>query len=152
MARFNELINTETTEHHKRIFETIAKHERAGAETEDGYQAIALDASELALIRDEAAQIVQDARPGTQSATEMREGMIKDYGAKIKAMQEEAQARAKMSREKGIVQDGYYNPTSGIGTIIDPGMQTQSFIPVSITPTEAKSYYANAGLPARVID
>lgn len=152
MARFNDLINTETNEHHRRIFETIAKHESAGAETEDGYQAIALDASELALIRDEAAQIVQDARPGTQSATEMREGMIKDYGAKIKAMQEEARARAKMSREKGIVQDGYYNPTSGIGTIIDPGMQTESFIPVSITPTEATSYYANAGLPARVID
>ena len=152
MARFEELIKTETNEHHRRIFETIAKHESAGAETEDGYQAIALDASELALIRDEAAQIVQDARPGTQSATEMREGMIKDYGAKIKAMQEEAQARARMSREKGIVQDGYYNPVSGIGTIIDPGMQTESFIPVSITPTEATSYYANAGLPARVID
>ena len=152
MARFDELINTETNEHHRRIFETIARHESEGRETEDGYKEIALDASELALIRDEAAAIVQDARPGTQSATEMREGMIKDYGSRIEAMQKEAQARAKMSQEKGIVQDGYYNPTSGIGTIIDPGMQTQSFIPVSITPTEATSYYANAGLPARVID
>jgi len=152
MARFEELIKTETNEHHRRIFETIAKHESAGAETEDGYQAIALDASELALIRDEAAQIVQDARPGTQSATEMREGLIKDYGARIETMQKDAEARRKMSLETGIVQDGYYNPTSGIGTIIDPGMQTESFIPVSITPTEATSYYANAGLPARVID
>ena len=137
MARFNDLINTETNEHHRRIFETIAKHESAGAETEDGYQAIALDASELALIRDEAAQIVQDARPGTQSAAQMRENMIKDYGSKIEALQKEAQARARMAKEPGIVQDGYYNPVSGIGTIIDPGMQTESFIPVSITPTEA---------------
>lgn len=152
MARFNELINTETNEHHRRIFETIAKHESAGAETEDGYQEIALDASELELIRDEAAQIVQDARPGTQSAAQMRENMIKDYGSKIEALQKEAQARARMAKEPGIVQDGYYNPVSGIGTIIDPGMQTESFIPVSITPTEATAYYANAGLPARVID
>lgn len=152
MARFNDLINTETNEHHKRIFETIARHESAGAETEDGYKEIALDASELALIRDEAAAIVQDARPGTQSATEMRENMIKDYGSRIEAMQKEAEVRAKMAKEPGIVQDGYYNPVSGIGTIIDPGMQTESFIPVSITPTEATAYYANAGLPARVID
>lgn len=152
MARFNDLINTETNEHHRRIFETIAKHESSGRETEDGYGPIALDASELELIRDEAAAIVQDARPGTQSATAMREGMIKDYGSRIEAMQREAEARAKMAKEPGIVQDGYFNPTSGIGTIIDPGMQTESFIPVSITPTEATAYYANAGLPARVID
>lgn len=152
MARFEELVLTETNEHHKRIFETIAKHEGKGRETEDGYQAIALDASELELIRDEAAAIVQDARPGTQTASEMREGLIKDYGARIEAMQKDAEARRKMSLETGIVQDGYYNPTSGIGTIIDPGMQTESFIPVSITPTEATAYYANAGLPARVID
>jgi hypothetical protein len=36
--------------------------------------------------------------------------------------------------------------------IIDPGMQTESFIPVSITPTEATSYYANGGVPARIIN
>lgn len=152
MARFEQLALAETNEHHKRIFETIAKHEGSGSETEDGYQAIALDSSELELIRDEAAAIVQDARPGTQSATAMREGMLKDYGSRIDAMQKEAEARRKMSLETGIVQDGYFNPTSGIGTIIDPGMQTESFIPVSITPTEATAYYANAGLPARVID
>lgn len=152
MARFEDLVRTEKDAHHKRIFEIIAQHEGAGSETEDGYQAIALDSSELELIRDEAAAIVQDARPGTQSATEMREGLIKDYGARIEAMQKDAEARRKMSLETGIVQDGYYNPTSGIGTIIDPGMQTESFIPVSITPTEATGYYANAGLPARVID
>lgn len=152
MARFEDLVLTETNEHHKRIFETIAKHEGSARETEDGYQAIALDSSELELIRDEAAAIVQDARPGTQSATAMREGMLKDYGARIDAMQKDAEARRKMSLETGIVQDGYFNPTSGIGTIIDPGMQTESFIPVSITPTEATAYYANAGLPARVID
>lgn len=152
MARFEDLVRTEKDAHHKRIFEIIAQHEGAGSETEDGYEAIALDSSELELIRDEAAAIVQDARPGTQSATEMREGLIKDYGARIEAMQKDAEARRKMSLETGIVQDGYYNPTSGIGTIIDPGMQTESFIPVSITPTEATAYYANAGLPARVID
>jgi hypothetical protein len=152
MARFEELVLTETNEHHRRIFETIAKHESAGHETEDGYGPIALDSSELELIRDEAAAIVQDARPGTQSASEMRAGMIKDYGARIEAMQKDAEARHRMSLETGIVQDGYFNPTSGIGTIIDPGMQTESFIPVSITPTEATAYYANAGLPARVID
>lgn len=152
MARFEDLVRTEKDAHHKRIFEIIAQHEGAGSETEDGYEAIALDSSELELIRDEAAAIVQDARPGTQSATEMREGLIKDYGARIEAMQKDAEARRKMSLETGIVQDGYYNPTSGIGTIIDPGMQTESFIPVSITPTEATSYYANAGLPAKIID
>lgn len=44
------------------------------------------------------------------------------------------------------------NPVSGIGSLIDPGMQTESFIPVSITPTEATAYYANGGLPARIIN
>lgn len=152
MARFEELTQTEKNAHHKRIFEIIAKHESAGRETEDGYEQIALDSSELETIRDEMAEIVQDARPGTQTAEEMRSKLISDLPAKLKEQMEELLRKEKMKNTPGIVQDGYYNDTSGIGTMIDPGMNTESFIPVSILPTEATAYYANGGIPKRIID
>ena len=157
MATFNELVNTEKNEHHKAIFETIAKHEDAGSYTADGYgKVIELDAVELEAIRDEMAAIVQDARPGTQTAAQMREQLIRNYPAKlnekIEQMQLMALQQAKLKDNKGIVQDGYDNPVSGIGTFIDPGMQTEAFVPISILPQEATAYYASAGLPARVID
>ena len=152
MATFKKLKETETNAHHKRIFDTIAKRESDCSETQDGYKEIALDSSELEFIRDEMAQIVQDARPGTQTVEEMRSKLIINIPEQIKAQIQERLNREKMQNAKGIVQDGYYNPTSDIGTLIDPGMQTESFIPVSITPTEATSYYANGGVPARIIN
>lgn len=152
MATFKSLTQTEPNEHHKRIFEIIAARENDAAETEDGYNEIGLDASELALIRDEMHAIVQDARPGTQTATEMRERLMQDFPAKLQAEMERRQALAAMAQNPGITQDGYLNQTSGIGTFIDPGMQTEAFVPVSITPTEATAYYANGGVPARIIN
>ena len=84
MATFNELTQTETNAHHKAIFETIAKHENEQTYTADGVgEPIALDASELETIRDEMAAIVKDARPGTQTAAEMREQLIRNYPAKL---------------------------------------------------------------------
>lgn len=152
MARFEELAGTEKNPHHKAIFGMIARHESQSRETEDGYSEIALDAGELEAIRDEMAAIVQDSRPGTQSATEMKSRLITDFPQRLKAQMESLLSEEKMAQNKGIVQDGYVNPTSGIGTLIDPGMQTESFIPVSITPTEATAYYANGGIPARIIN
>lgn len=152
MATFKSLTATETNEHHKRVFEIIAQHESDVGETQDGYNEIALDSSELELIRDEMYGIVQDGRPGTQTATEMREHLISNFPAKFQAEMERRQNAAAMAQNKGIVQDGYLNPVSGIGTFIDPGMQTEANIPVSITPTEATAYYANGGVPARIIN
>ena len=153
MATFNELVNTETNAHHKAIFEIIAKREDLSEMTEDSPgKAIALDSSELELIRDHLAQQVQEARGTTQTAAEMREKLLRNYAGKIEQMQAEAKARAQLKATPGIVQDGYENPVSGVGTFIDPGMQTEAFVPVSILPQEATAYYASAGLPARVID
>ena len=152
MATFNELVNTETNAHHKAIFEIIARREGPNNITKDGPAPIALDSSELELICDHLAQQVQEARGTTQTAAEMRDHLLKDYAGKIERMQEEAKARAKLNATPGIVQDGYENPVSGVGTFIDPGMQTEAFVPVSILPQEATAYYASAGLPARVID
>ena len=153
MATFNELVNTETNAHHKAIFEIIAKREGPADMTTDGPgKAIALDSSELELIRDHLAQQVQEARGTTQTAAEMREKLLRNYAGKIEQMQAEAKARAQLKATPGIVQDGYENPVSGVGTFIDPGMQTEAFVPVSILPQEATAYYASAGLPARVID
>ena len=152
MATFNELTHTETNAHHKAIFEIIANRETAAGMTADGQSPIALDASELELIRDHLAGVVQEARSGTQTAAEMREHLLKNYASKIEQIQAEAKARAQLRQTPGIVQDGYDNPVSGIGTFIDPGMQTEAFVPVSILPQEATAYYASAGLPARVID
>lgn len=152
MATFNELTHTETNAHHRAIFEIIANRETAAGMTADGQSPIALDASELELIRDHLAGVVQEARSGTQTAAEMREHLLKNYASKIEQIQAEAKARAQLRQTPGIVQDGYDNPVSGIGTFIDPGMQTEAFVPVSILPQEATAYYASAGLPARVID
>ena len=155
MATFNDLIRTETNEHHKRIFETIAKHESACKETQDGYAEIALDADELESIKDEMVQIVQDARASegdVQTATEMRKRLISDFPSTLKARMDKILAEEKLRNTPGIVQDGYANPITGIGTAIDPGMNVDSFIPVSILPSEATAYYSNGGVPARIIN
>ena len=152
MATFNELVNTETNANHKAIFEIIAKREGTAAMTADGAGPIALDSSELELIRDHLSQEVQAARGTTQTAAEMRDHLLKNYAERIERAQAEATAQAELRKTPGIVQDGYENPVSGVGTFIDPGMQTEAFVPVSILPQEATAYYASAGLPARVID
>lgn len=157
MATFYKLKDTETNEHHKAIFELLASHEKTGkTETEDGYGEIALDATELETVKNELAGYVQDARAATgeiQTATEMRQRLITDFPAKLRASIEDALAREKLARTPGIVQDGEYaNPETGIGTPIDPGMNVQSFVPVSILPSEATAYYAGGGIPARIID
>ena len=153
MATFTELVNTETNAHHKAIFEIIAKREVSSSITEDSPgKPIALDSTELELIRDHLSQQVQEARGNIQTAAEMREHLLKNYAGKIEQIQSEARAKAELRKTPGIVQDGYENPVSGIGTFIDPGMQTEAFVPVSILPQEATAYYASAGLPARVID
>lgn len=155
MATFRDLTGTEKNPHHKVIFETIARHESECTETQDGYSEITLDAGELELIKDEMAGIVQDARASVeevQTATEMKRRLISDFPEKLKVKMIELLNAEKLSKTPGIVQDGYFNPTSDIGSLIDPGMQTESFIPVSMTPNEATSYYANGGIPARIIN
>ena len=152
MATFRDLRTTEKDVHHKAIFDIIAKHESACTETQDGYEQIVLDASELEQIRDEMVSIVQDARPGTQTAEEMRKGLICKFPTNIKARMDKILAEEKLRNTPGIVQDGYANPITGIGTPIDPGMNVDSFIPVSILPSEATAYYANGGVPARIIN
>ena len=155
-ARFNDLLKTETNEHHKAIFEILAKHEGNGNVTQDGYAQIVLDASELDSIKEEMVSIVQDARASAgdiQTASEMRARMISDFPARLKAQMEERLAQEKLRNTPGIVQDGEYaNPVTGIGTAIDPGMKVESFIPVSILPGEATAYYAGGGIPARIIN
>ena len=155
MATFKSLAETESNEHFKNIFGILAEHESSGAETEDGYGEIALDASELAGIRDEMYAEVKDgliSDGDVQSAKEMRSHLHINVKESIERYIANQRGNQALEKNKGITQDGYYNPTSGIGTYIDPGMDTQSFIPVSITPTEATSYYANGGIPARIID
>ena len=156
MATFNKLLETETNEHHKNIFSIIAKHETAEqTETQDGCKEIALDSTELERIRDEMSSIVQDARASTgniQTAAEMKSKLITDFPKKLKEQMQSILNAEKLANNSGIVQDGYSNPVSGIGTMIDPGMSTESFIPVSILPGEATAYYSNGGLPQRIIN
>ena len=155
MATFNKLQTTEKNEHHRAIFEILAGHEQGSDETQDGYEQIVLDATELETIKNEMSDIVQDARAAAgdiQTATEMRQRLISDFPAKLRAQVEEQLAREKLRNNPGIVQDGYAQPDTGIGTAIDPGMKIESFIPVSILPGEATAYYAGGGIPARIIN
>lgn len=159
MATFTELTKTEKNAHHKKIFALIAEHEATAPQTEDGIGEITLDNSDLETIRDELAGFVQDARAlngEVQTATEMRKRMLSELPElmrkQVEARQEEA-AQRRLAQTPGIVQDGdYVAPESGIGTAIDPGMNIQSFVPVSIMPSEATAYYAGGGIPARIIN
>lgn len=156
MATFKSLVETEKNEHFRNVFETIAAHEAEVAEhTQDGYKEIALDASELSYIREEMYAEVKDnlvADGDIQSATELRSSMHLKVKDRIESYIAQQKAQRDLAGTPGITNDGYYNPVSGIGTYIDPGMDTESFIPVSITPTEATAYYANGGIPARIIN
>lgn len=142
MGTFTSLTQTETNEHHKQIFSIIAQHENESTQTQDGAESIVLDSSELEMIKDEQYAIVRDglANDGEiQSVTELKESL------RIKT--------AEQFNNLKMTKDGYFNPVSGIGVpFVDPGLATQSFIPVSITPNEATSYYANGGIPTRIID
>ena len=152
MARFIDLARTEKNVHHRNIFTLIASHEDGTGGTQDGAGEIVLDAGELEQIRDELFAVVQDSRADCQSAREMRGRLISDFPAKINGWIKEIAACSELGANKGIVNDGYNNPVSGIGTLIDPGMTTESFVPVSITPSEATAYYASGGVPARIIN
>ena len=159
MATFNQLKDTETNIHHKAIFELLAEREATAEQTQDGIGEITLDNSDLETIKDELAGFVQDARSEAgdiQTATEMRQHMLSELPETMRRMAEKNQeliAQRKLAQTPGIVQDGdYVAPESGIGTAIDPGMNIQSFVPVSILPSEATAYYAGGGIPARIIN
>ena len=159
MATFIELSKTEKNVHHKKIFTLIAEHEATAPQTQDGAGEITLDNSDLEQIRDELAGFVQDARAANgdvQTATEMRQHMLSELPELMRKQLEARQdaiAQRKLAQTPGIVQDGdYAAPESGIGTAIDPGMNVQSFVPVSLLPNEATAYYAGGGIPARIIN
>ena len=140
---FTELVQTESNQHHKAIFSILAGRESDGL-TADGKgcgKELVLDASEVDTIRDELYGVVTDARPGTCTLDEMKSSL------KLKIIE-----KLENIKEYGLTKDGYFNPVSGIGTLIDPGMYTETFTPVSLTPQEATGYYVSGGIPARIID
>ena len=140
---FTELVNTEKNEHHKAIFDILASREADGL-TADGKgcgKELVLDASEVDTIRDELYGVVTDARPGTCTLDEMKSSLKLKITEKLENL-----------KEYGLTKDGYFNPVSGIGTMIDPGMYTETFTPVSLTPQEATGYYVSGGIPARIVD
>ena len=140
---FTELVQTESNQHHKAIFSILAGREADGL-TADGQgcgKELVLDASEVDNIRDELYGVVTDARPGTCTLDEMKSSLKLKITEKLENL-----------KEYGLTKDGYFNPVSGIGTLIDPGMYTETFTPVSLTPQEATGYYVSGGIPARIID
>ncbi len=53
---------------------------------------------------------------------------------------------------EGRAADGFYNPETGIGTDVDPGMFNTASVPLSLSPDEATGIYASGGIPAKIID
>ncbi len=142
-ATFAKLAETERNEHHKKIFKILAGREQVDY-TADGHpmqQELVLDAGEIEDIRTELGAIVYDARAGeTCTLDEMKADLKLAMPELVKA------------RMAALTKDGYFNPVSGIGTMIDPGMYTRTFTPVSLTPQEATGYYVSGGIPARIVD
>lgn len=154
MATFAQLTGTETNPHFKNIFAVMAKHETAESSkpdglVKDGLETIVLDSAEVENIKNEMYAVEHDNRASAgnvQTATEMKSAMVSHTQSAI-------EKNIQMIKEHpDLVKDGYYNPVSGIGTYIDPGIQEQTFTPVSMTPDEATGYYASGGIPARIID
>lgn len=152
MATFKSISEKETNTSWKKIFEILANRENDSEITEDGSKAITLDAGELSQIRDTLYEEVRSNLGEVQSLEEMKKGLILDTKKLVNDSVEKAKAELMFRNNNGIVQDGYYNPVSGIGTSIDPGIHNSSFIPVSMTPSEATSYYASGGIPTKVIN
>ena len=142
---FTELAKNETDKHHKAIFELLGKREATEGYTADGAPRgeLTLDAAELETIKDELYGCVLDSR-ADQCCTldEMKDGLRIHIKDKIDAIKNNA----------ALTKDGYFNTVSGIGTTIDPGMATQTFCPVSLTPQEVTGYYVSGGIPQRIID
>jgi hypothetical protein len=78
------------------------------------------------------------------SLEKAKESVIQKFGRDLTGVFEKMQNK--------YTKDGFYNPMSGIGTFNDPGMYNTSFIPVSMSPDEATSYYASKGIGANIID
>lgn len=163
MATFKSLTESEKNTHFKNIFEIISRHEAVSCDmTQDGSgETITLDSGELDQIKNEMYAEVQEGltQDGAyQSASEMKESLRLKVKDNLDAfMRQETsrrlnEARRLQEKDGTLTQDGYFNPTTGVGTYIDPGMDTRASIPVSLTPNEATAYYANGGLPARVIN
>lgn len=53
---------------------------------------------------------------------------------------------------KQLIEDGYWNPASGTGSMDDPGSYGRAYIPVSMSPQEATAYYASGGVPQVITD
>ena len=120
---------------------------------QDGAKEITLDTSELELIKDEMYGNVRDnLGDSVQDLSTMRKGLIAELPEKLQRKWQAAENKSQLPHNNGIVEDGYYNPVSGIGTMIDPGITTQVTVPVSISPNEATGYYAGGGIAARIIN
>jgi hypothetical protein len=51
-----------------------------------------------------------------------------------------------------LVADSYFNPVTGVGTLIDPGTYNQASTPVSISPMDATAEYSSGGITSVIID
>ena len=143
---FSELVQTESNEQYKKIFGLLADRESQAGLTADGAGCtgeLVLDASDVDSIRDDLWSLVKDSRPECCSLDDMKDGLKLDIQGKMDSL---------IKYGKELTKDGYLNPVSGIGTIIDPGMATIAFTPVSLTPQEATAYYTSGGIPMRIID
>jgi hypothetical protein len=151
MATFKSLSESEKNESWKKIFNVLASRE-SDEITKDSATEITLDAGELQTIRDTLYEEVKSNLGEVQSLDEMKQSLVIDTKKLVNTSLTKAKEELMLMKNQGIVQDGYYNPISGIGTSIDPGIHTKSFIPVSMSPSEATSYYASGGIPAKVIN
>lgn len=152
MATFKSISENEKNDNWNKIFNILAEHEKESVCTEDGASEIVLDSEELTQIRDAMYDEVRNNLGEVQSVEEMRKSLVVDTKKLVNDSLTKARQELEFRNNPGIVQDGYYNPVSGIGTQIDPGIKTSSFIPVSMSPAEATSYYSSGGIPTKVIN
>lgn len=76
---------------------------------------------------------------------EVKANLVKD-GVSFQSL-DEAKRSAKI-----LVQDGFINPMTGIGTMSDPGMYNSANVPIAMGPIDATSAYSSGGLPQLIID
>jgi hypothetical protein len=143
-----ELSENITNENFKEIFNIInSKYDSKGVK--DSITEVNFSLDDLKSIRDLQYEEVKCnfIRDGYDYMTldQARDYAVTKFTKDIKGTFEKIQDRF-------YTKDGFYNPVSGFGTISDPGMYNKSYVPVSMSPDEATSYYASRGLGSLIID
>ena len=141
MSRFAEIADRCNDENFKKIY-TITSNKLDRSEcVEDGIPKAPLSFS------DKEVNEIKELQFETVKANYTKDGGFKTLDDVKKEVSIDVERM-----KKNIVQDGFYNPGSGIGTSVDVGNWGTPYEPLLIGPYDASAMYSSGGLSQIIID